>query len=295
MSFPNFPNPAQRAEMFQAHHLRQQGLSLRQIGERMGRAHSTVSVYLKHFELFRTDLIRELAADQIVSHLTHLADIDDPHHDRRLGALRELRLLLASLHGIHRDETIRTEEILQPGLAVDRYGVRYPKPNHTYPPTPEELAQEQPAEQTDQPSADLNPDQPLAYRPKSSPTPHPETVEPARTQPNTIEHENSPPPPPSGDPHLPQHTETTEPARTQPNASEREESPSPPQSGDPLLPQHTETAEPARTEPNTQLRRPRLPRNTGRNKPCPCNSGKKRKHCHPQTHSQSRGLPARAR
>ena len=26
-----------------------------------------------------------------------------------------------------------------------------------------------------------------------------------------------------------------------------------------------------------------LPRNTGRNKPCPCGSGKKRKHCHPQS------------
>jgi hypothetical protein len=27
---------------------------------------------------------------------------------------------------------------------------------------------------------------------------------------------------------------------------------------------------------------PNLPRNTGRNKPCPCGSGQKRKHCHPQ-------------
>ncbi len=28
-----------------------------------------------------------------------------------------------------------------------------------------------------------------------------------------------------------------------------------------------------------------LPRNTGRNKPCPCGSGRKRKHCHPQSSS----------
>ena len=33
---------------------------------------------------------------------------------------------------------------------------------------------------------------------------------------------------------------------------------------------------------------PRLPRHTGRNKPCPCGSGKKRKHCCPQ---QPRGSP----
>jgi hypothetical protein len=36
-----------------------------------------------------------------------------------------------------------------------------------------------------------------------------------------------------------------------------------------------------------------LPRNTGRNKPCPCNSGKKRKHCHPQSRPPPLGRPAR--
>jgi hypothetical protein len=35
-----------------------------------------------------------------------------------------------------------------------------------------------------------------------------------------------------------------------------------------------------------------LPRNTGRNKPCPCNSGKKRKHCHPQAKSRPPPDPA---
>ena len=35
-----------------------------------------------------------------------------------------------------------------------------------------------------------------------------------------------------------------------------------------------------------------LPRNTGRNKPCPCNSGKKRKHCHPQALSRPPPDPA---
>ena len=36
---------------------------------------------------------------------------------------------------------------------------------------------------------------------------------------------------------------------------------------------------------------PNLPRNTGRNRPCPCGSGSKRKHCHPQ-HAQSSAPPA---
>ena len=34
-----------------------------------------------------------------------------------------------------------------------------------------------------------------------------------------------------------------------------------------------------------------LPRNTGRNKPCPCGSGKKRKHCHPQTRPPPQSRP----
>ena len=94
MSFPNFPNPARRAKLLHAHQLRQQGLTLRQIAQRMDCAHSTVAGYLTDFELFRTDLIQELAADQIVSHVIQLADLADEHHDRRLAAVRELRLLL---------------------------------------------------------------------------------------------------------------------------------------------------------------------------------------------------------
>ena len=52
-----------------------------------------------------------------------------------------------------------------------------------------------------------------------------------------------------------------------------------------LIPSKTlESASSAPTQENSaeHLNIP-LPRNTGRNKPCPCNSGKKRKHCHPQS------------
>ena len=97
MSFPRFPDPARRAKLLQAHQLRQQGLTMRQIAHEMDCAVSTVSGYLRDYELFRSDLIHELAADQIVSHLIQLAQPDDPQHEQRLADLRELRLLLTSL------------------------------------------------------------------------------------------------------------------------------------------------------------------------------------------------------
>ena len=160
MSFPNFPNPARRAKLLLAHQLRQQGLTLRQIAQRMDCAHSTVSVYLSDFELFRTDLIQELAADQIVSHVIQLADLADEHHDRRLAAVRELRLLLTAVPQIRRDEDDRVRELTQGGVSVDRYGNRYPAPNRIYPPTPQETAElERNAQLPAQ--TELDPDQPL--------------------------------------------------------------------------------------------------------------------------------------
>ncbi|MYA02869.1 MAG: hypothetical protein F4Y35_13905 [Chloroflexi bacterium] len=209
MSFPNYPDPAQRALMLQAYVLRQQGLTYRQIGERMDRSVSTVHGYLRDYELFRSDIIAELAADQIVSHLVQLADLDDPHHDRRLADIRELRLLLSSLPAFRSGEIERTGDILQPGVAIDRYGNRFLKPDRAHPPTPEEIAEVERAEQA-QSAAHLNPDQPLAYCP-----------EPARTQQNGAEQEaptfprlDAPRPNPGPSPH-------SEPARTQPNAPEQ--------------------------------------------------------------------------
>ena len=223
MPFPNYPDPAQRALMLEAHLLRLQGLTYRQIGQRMDRSVSTVHSYVHDFEQFRTDVIAELAADQIVAHLVHLADLDDPHHDRRLLDIRELRLLLTALPTIRHGEMVRTMEILQSGVTIDRYGNRFPKPDRRYPATPEELAQ---AEQAPRPSDRLQPDQPLAYLP-----------EPARTQPNATEppqpaapRPDAGPRPPSASngasvptPQTPQPSAyTSQPARTQPNASEQE-------------------------------------------------------------------------
>ena len=176
MSFPNFPNPARRAKLLQAHHLRQQGLTLRQIAREMNCAHSTVAAYLKDFELFRADLIQELAADQLVVHLLQLADLDDPHHDRRRADIRELRLLLTAVPKIRRDESERTQELVQGGVSVDRYGQRYPRPEHFFPPTPEEI------EQINQPHG--QPRRPSSTPTNRSPSP-PNPAEQNRTPPNT--------------------------------------------------------------------------------------------------------------
>ena len=58
-----------------------------------------------------------------------------------------------------------------------------------------------------------------------------------------------------------------------------------PETVQPSIPSETLEIEP---QPDAEKNLPEhpkspMPRNTGRNKPCPCGSGKKRKHCHPQS------------
>lgn len=180
MSFPSYPNPARRARILEAQQLRMQGLTMREIAQRMHCSVSTVHAYLRDYELFRSDLVQELAADQIVTNLIHLGDHDDPHHDRRRADLHELRLLLTALPHIRRDESDRSVELLQTGVAVDRYGKRYTKTDRLHPPTPEETEQMQ---QPGPPAQDLDPDQPLAFLP-----------EPSRTEPNATEQQHDPGP-----------------------------------------------------------------------------------------------------
>ena len=226
MSFPRFPDPARRANILQAHQLRQQGLTMRQIAHQLDCAVSTVAGYLRDYELFRTDLIRELAADQIVSHLIQLADPDDPQHDQRLADVRELRLLLTSLPQIRRDEAERTQELAQGGVAVDRYGRRQAKPDRFFSPTAEELQQisQAPAGL----DRELDPDQPLVFSP-----------EPARTAPNTAEQDPDAdaralvpqfPAPPAQRGETPQ-AEGGSPTRTAPNNTEQESASTPVQDG----------------------------------------------------------------
>ncbi len=58
-----------------------------------------------------------------------------------------------------------------------------------------------------------------------------------------------------------------------------------PESPQAAIPQKTQeiSASVAQEKNSPESLKPNLPRNTGRNKPCPCGSGQKRKHCHPQS------------
>ncbi len=182
MAFPNYPNVARRARILEAQQLRQRGLTMRQIGRRMDCSVSTVHGYLRDFELFRTDLMREYASDLIVSHLVHLDDIDDPHRAQRINEMRELRLLLSSVANIRRDDDERIRQLNHGGVKVDNYGNRYPVPDRLYEPTTEEQQRCHQRPDHDKVAGRPHPDVPLAYIP-----------EPTRTEPNTDEHNSCPP------------------------------------------------------------------------------------------------------
>ena len=90
-------NTAQRAKRLQAHSLRCQGLTYRQIGERMRCAHSTAAKYVRDFEASRAEIIESLAADLLVHSVANLQHPDPDLHAQHINAARELRLLVNSL------------------------------------------------------------------------------------------------------------------------------------------------------------------------------------------------------
>ena len=99
-------NLAQRSNYVQAHNLRCQGLTYRQIGEKMGCAHSTAAHYVREFEKRRAEIIESLAADTLVHAVSAIqtaqnTQTDQPElHARHINSARELRLLLNSLDQI---------------------------------------------------------------------------------------------------------------------------------------------------------------------------------------------------
>ena len=243
MAFPNYPNVARRARILEAQQLRQQGLTMRQIGRRMDCSVSTVHGYLRDFELFRTDLMREYASDLIVSHLVHLDDIDDPHRAQRINEMRELRLLLSSVANIRRDDDERIRQLNHGGVKVDNYGNRYPVPDRLYEPTTEEQQRCRQRPDDNEVAGRPHPDVPLAYIP-----------EPTRTEPNKTEQNSSAPsaeeaprvpsppaergevpqPAPGSDPGAEGGSpkpQLHEPSRTEPNNTEQESGPDPAHDG----------------------------------------------------------------
>ena len=83
--------------------------------------------------------------------------------------------------------------------------------------------------------------------------------------------------------------ELADPERTRQNLNNPEKAETP----QPAIPSNTQeiaaSTLPEKNSPETL--NPDLPRHTGRNRPCPCGSGNKRKHCHPQ-HMQAAAQPS---
>ncbi|MYD53817.1 MAG: hypothetical protein F4W96_05870 [Chloroflexi bacterium] len=105
-------NPAQRAKRLQAHSLRCQGLTYRQIGERMRCAHSTAARYVRDFEANRAEIIESLAADLLVHSVANLQTPDPDLHAQHINAARELRLLVNSLDQVEDRRQKRARRIV---------------------------------------------------------------------------------------------------------------------------------------------------------------------------------------
>ena len=90
------PTPRRCRRILAAHHLDGQGLSLRQIGEQLGRAPSTVHAYLRDFRIHRNHILYTVAADQLAEQVYRLTQpqSDPAQHRQTVAASRELRLLL---------------------------------------------------------------------------------------------------------------------------------------------------------------------------------------------------------
>ncbi len=90
-------NLAKRAKLLQAHNLRCQGQTYREMGAEMNCAPSTAARYLREFERHREEIIQQLAQDQLIGLLQQLPETADDLHQRHVNAAREFRLLLNAL------------------------------------------------------------------------------------------------------------------------------------------------------------------------------------------------------
>ena len=84
--------PRRRANALQAHSLHCQGLTYRQIAERMHRSPSTIASYIKDFKTHRDEITESLAADQLVHSLAGINTPDPELHQQHITTARELRL-----------------------------------------------------------------------------------------------------------------------------------------------------------------------------------------------------------
>ena len=119
------PSPQRCERIIQAQLLRNQGLSIRQIAERLGCAPSTVHAYLRDFQRHRVYILQSRATAHLVEQIELLTE---PGQERgqlqeRVAATRELRLLFTALPKIEdaderqREQPERNREELTVALA----------------------------------------------------------------------------------------------------------------------------------------------------------------------------------
>ncbi len=122
----NPPSPRRCHRILQAHHLRCQGRSLRQIAAELGCAHPTVSAYLRDLQLHRSHILHTVAADRLLDqvHLLTQPESDPAQHRQHVAAARELRLLLRDLPQLHELDEQQREQLVAarnaPAIAIAR-------------------------------------------------------------------------------------------------------------------------------------------------------------------------------
>ena len=132
---PNPPSPRRCLRILEAHHLSCQGLSLRQISERLDCARSTVSGYLRDFQIHRAHILHSVAADRLADqvHLLTQPDAEPAQHRRQIAAARELRLLLRDLPRLQEHDEQRRAQVEAirnaPAIALARSRNRYAGPD----------------------------------------------------------------------------------------------------------------------------------------------------------------------
>ena len=244
---PITPSPKRRAHMLQAHALRARGFSIAQIARATDHAPSTVHAWLRDFEFEREHIVAAIAQDQLLVLL---------HSQAELLRLNELDPPQTADHADSRHRQLQALTALTRELRLVCAVLLRAKHDHAFKyEQPQDL--ELPAQEFDAvaPVAQL---QTLLADLLAPPT---EATGAAKPDQQTESQRIEPKPPRRSKRNL----EVSE--RTQPRSpAHNGKSANPPQ----------KNAVPAPI---------RIPRNTGRNQPCPCGSGRKRKRCHPN------GLP----
>ena len=129
------PSPRRCERIIQAQLLRNQGLTIRQIADRLGCAPSTVHAYLRDFQRYRSHILQSRATAHLVEQIELLTQ---PGQERgqlqeRVAATRELRLLFTALPKIaDADERKRERELEQPERDREELTVALARMLHPY-------------------------------------------------------------------------------------------------------------------------------------------------------------------